>query len=84
MASKKDFKKYLNNMVNFIVEECYHIQLSDPKKEKASDALIEEAVDFHFDLIQKVQTAKTKKDYAPLREAIEAKEDYFLDAVNKL
>ena len=40
MASKRTFKRHLNEMVFDIVEECFFLQLTDESKMKDTDKLI--------------------------------------------
>ena len=46
MASRKDLKRNLNNMVFDIVEECFTIQILDESKTKEADAIIDAAATF--------------------------------------
>ena len=46
MASKRTFKRHLNEMVFDIVEECFFLQLTDETKIKDTDKLIDEGATF--------------------------------------
>ena len=84
MASKRDLKKALNNLIFDIVEECFSAQLYNEKKTEASDKLINEAADFQEEILSKISSAKSKAEFRAIREQIEAKADQLFDAVNSL
>ena len=78
MASKRNLKKHLVKMVVDVVEESYSIQLYNPKeKTKKTDKLIDEVLDFHDEMRSKIKAAKSKKEFAPLRQHIEKKGNGF-------
>jgi hypothetical protein len=84
MASKRILKKNLLKMVIDVVEESYSIQLYNPKKEKATDKVIEDVLDFHDEMRSKLKQAKNKKEVAPLRKKIEEKAISYIEQVNGL
>ena len=84
MASKRDIKRNLNNMVFDIVDECFVAQLLDESKEAASDAIIEEAADFQFEMLEKINAAKTKADFRPIRADFENAAIAFVEKLNAL
>lgn len=81
MASRKDLKRNLNNMVFDIVEECFTIQILDESKTKSADAIIDEAATFQDAMLTKINSAKTKVDFRPITEEIE---NGAIDFINKL
>lgn len=84
MASKRDLKKALNNLIFDIVEECFSAQLYNEKKTEASDKLINEAADFQEEILSKINSAKSKAEFRAIREQIEEKADQLFDSVNAL
>jgi hypothetical protein len=84
MASKRDLKKEVNNMVFDVVEECFSLQLYDESKREVTDKFIEEAADYMEEILSKINTAKTKKDFAPLRAEIEKTGEAWVERLNKL
>ena len=60
MASKRIFKKHLNEMVYDIVEECFYLQLTDESKIKKTDKLIDEAATFQDDVLSRIYKSKSK------------------------
>jgi flagellar biosynthesis/type III secretory pathway protein FliH len=55
MASRREFKKDLNQILSEVIEECYFIQKSsDEKKSKKAEKLIDGAIDTFDQLIGKV------------------------------
>ena len=84
MASKRVLKKNVNAMIFDVLEEAYTVQLLDEKKTEKATKLIDTAADFHFDILEKINGAKTKADFAPIREEIEAKAIEFVKELNAL
>lgn len=83
MASKRIFKKLVNNTIIDIVEESFSAQLYDPKKAEASNLVIDEAIVFQDELLSKVKRAKSKTDFKAIYADFESKSDELLDkAVN--
>ena len=58
MASRKDLKRNLNNMVFDIVEECFTIQILDESKTKEADAIIDAAANFQDAMLTKINASK--------------------------
>ena len=84
MANKRALKKAVNNMVYDIVEECYSVQLYDPSKEEASNAVITETAAFHDAALNKINTAKNKAEFKTIVADIENGFDAIFDKVNEL
>lgn len=84
MASKRNLKKHLHNMVLDVVEECYSIQLYTPAKTEVTDRVIEEIVMFRNDIVEKIHQAKSKKDYPAIIEKLEQGHEDFIQKVNGL
>lgn len=81
MASRKDLKRNLNNMVFDIVEECFTIQILDESKTKDADAIIDAAANFQDAMLTKINASKTKSDFRPICDEIE---NTAIDFINKL
>lgn len=84
MASRKDLKRNLNNMVFDIVEECFTIQLMDESKMASADAIIDEAAEFQDKILVKINLAKTKADFRPITDEIEQAAINFINKLNAL
>lgn len=84
MASKRIIKKNLNNMIFEVVEESFDVQYFDESKREKTESLINEAVAYRNDMISKINTAKNKKDFAPIVTDLDDKVDYFIDKLNEL
>jgi hypothetical protein len=84
MASKRLIKKNLNNMIFEVVEESFDVQYFDESKKTATESLISEAVGYRNDMIEKINAAKTKKDFAPIVSDLDDKVDYFINKLNEL
>jgi len=84
MSSKRLLKKHLNDMVIDIVEECYTVQMFDETKAVQANALIEDAANFQDQILMSIHTAKTKKDFNPIREKIDTAVIDFVTKLNGL
>ncbi len=84
MASRKDLKRNLNNMVFDIVEECFTIQLMDESKFAVADEMIDKAANFQEAMLTKINGAKTKADFRPICEEIENTAIEFITKLNAL
>lgn len=84
MASKRKFKKHLNEMVYDIVEECFYLQLTDDSKVKKSDKLIDEAAAFQDDVLSKISKSQSKKEFSEISSHVNEKAKYFVQKLNEL
>lgn len=82
MASKRLIKKQLNGMIVDVLDECFSIQLYNESKTDVTNKLIEEALVFGDEVLTKIHTAKTKKDYPAIRQMMEDKGVYFVEELN--
>jgi len=84
MASKRIFKKNLNEMVFDIVEECFYLQLMDDSKSKKTNTLIDEAAEFQDDVLSRIYKSKSKKEFSEISAHVNEKAKYFVDKLNQL
>ena len=84
MASKRKFKKHLNEMVYDIVEECFYLQLTDESKVKKSDKLIDEAAAFQDDVLSKIYKSQSKKEFSEISSHVNEKAKYFVQKLKEL
>ncbi len=84
MSSKRLLKKHLNNMVFDIVEECFTVQMFDETKAEKANELIEDAANFQDQILMDINTAKTKKDFDPIRDKIDNSVIEFVTKLNGL
>jgi hypothetical protein len=63
MASKRNLKKRVRRVVFEVLNECDEIIVNDGKDADKADKLIDEAVDFHDDIIAKIVKAASKKEF---------------------
>jgi hypothetical protein len=84
MASKRDIKRNVNNMVFDIVDECFSIQLWDESKTEKADAIIDEAADFQDAILSKINQAKSKGDFKVISKEIEEAAIEFVHKLNSL
>jgi len=84
MASKRIFKRDLNNMVFDVVEECFSVQLYNESKTEVTNKLIDEVVDFRDNITAKIHTAKTKQEFKVIRAEVEEAAIDFIHKINEL
>jgi len=88
MASVKNFKKEINNVLSDIIEECYICQLtSDDKISAKVDKIIDEAIATFDDLIVKLNlkdVENKKKHFQKMQSDLNAKAVNLLGKIEKL
>lgn len=84
MASKRLLKKRMKRMVYEILNECDYVIVSEGKNADAADKLIDEAVDFHNQMNEKITGANSKIEFRGIVEEIEKKSEEFVKKLNSL
>lgn len=84
MASVRQLKKEVNNMIFDVVEECYSIQLYKPSKKAETDAFIDEAADYMNSTLTAINAAKTKADYKKIITDVEATAEKWVERLNTI
>lgn len=84
MLSKRAIKKDLRKMVEDVIEECYSIQLYNPKKEAESNKLIDEVVSFYDETVSEIKKGKNKKDAKATFDKIMDKAEDYVQKLNGL
>lgn len=88
MASVKNFKKEINNVLSDIIEECYICQLTKDDKTSAKvDKIIDEAIATFDDLIVKMNLKKIdnkKKHFQTMQNDLSSKATELLGKIEKL
>ena len=84
MASKRLLKKKMKRMVYEILDECDYVLVSDGKNADAADKLIDEAVDFHNEMNEKIAGANSKADFRSIVEEINKRSEDFVKKLNSL
>jgi hypothetical protein len=88
MASVKNFKKEINNVLSDIIEECYICQLTKDDKTSAKvDKIIDEAIATFDDLIVKMNLKKIdnkKKHFQKMQNDLSSKATELLGKIEKL
>lgn len=84
MASKRLLKKKMKRMVYEILDECDYVLVSDGKNADAADQLIDEAVDFHNAMNEKISAANSKAEFRGIVEEIEKQSKEFVKKLNEL
>ncbi|MCK5638594.1 MAG: hypothetical protein KAH67_07775 [Flavobacteriaceae bacterium] len=88
MASIKNFKKDINNVLSDIIEECYVCQLtSDDKVSAKVDKIIDEAIKVFDDLIVKLNLKDVdnkKKHFKSIHADLDSNSAKLLKKLEKL
>lgn len=84
MASKRLLKKKMKRMVYEILDECDYVLVSGGKNADAADELIDEAVDFHNAMNEKISAANSKADFRSIVEEIDKSSKDFVKKLNGL
>ena len=89
MASIKNLKKDINNVLSDIIEECYVFQMmnEDPKKADKAEAIIDEAIDTFDELIAKLNNKDVenkKVHFNSISKELEEKANGLLDKLQKV
>ncbi len=88
MASIKNLKKDINNVLGDVIEECYMWELMNPKADtKKSQAIIDEAVGVFDTLIVKMSEKNIenkKAHFNSVQSDLEATATKLLERVNKM
>lgn len=71
MASKKNLKHEVKQIVYDIMDECDYAIITDAKSKGKAEKLMDEVVEFYEMIIPKISATKSKADFRPLREEIE-------------
>lgn len=88
MASRRQFKKDLNQTLSEVIEECYEIQKSgDEAMSKKADKLIDKAIETFDNAIAKLhqeQDKSPKAHFRSLREELAKSTASFYKEIDKL
>ena len=84
MASKRELKKKVKKMVNVVLDECDYQMVTKGKNADKADKLIDEAVDFHGDILPKIVAAKSKKDFNEIVITVNKVQADFVKKLNAL
>lgn len=84
MASKRLLKKKMKRMVYEVLDECDYVLVSGGKNADAADKLIDEAVDFHNQMNEKIAAANSKAEFRGIVEEIEKQSEEFVKKLNSL
>jgi hypothetical protein len=84
MSSIKLLKKKVKRMVYEVLDDCDYIIVNDGKKADNADKLIDEAVDFHDQMVKKIAAAKNRADFKAVKEELDKKEEDFVKKLNAL
>ena len=88
MASIKNLKKDINYVLGDIIEECYTWEISNPKADtKATEAIIDEAIEAFDALIEKVNSKNVenyKTHFKVINSELEQTAKQLIEKINSL
>ena len=88
MASKRLFKKEVNNVLSEVIEQCYECQLSgDDKNYQKAEKIIEEAITTFDEIIEKLHqngVEDYKSHFKGLRNELNKKHEKLSKDISKL
>ncbi len=88
MASIKDLKKDVNNVLGDLIEAVYIVEAANGKGDTKEGAqIIDSAIETFDDLIEKINSRKIedkKKHFSAIRTELETKAKGLVDKINKL
>lgn len=88
MASIRDLKKDVNNVLGDLIEAVYIVEAANGKSDTKEGAkIIDSAIDIFDDLIEKINTPKVedkKKHFNAIRAELEKKAKGLAEQINKL
>lgn len=92
MASIRDLKKEINNLVVQIIEQAFQYQVSHPNSDayKEADRIIDDAVALRDDTIDRIYAAdeldkeKVRSHFAELKESFQKKSLDLVERLDKL
>ena len=84
MASKRLLKKKVRRMVFEVLNDCDYVVVSGGKNADKADKLIDEAVDFHDDVIAKINKATSKKEFNEILDQVNKSGEDFVKKLNAL
>jgi hypothetical protein len=84
MASKKELKKSVKEMVYYIMDECDYASITSADGNKSADKLMDEVAQYHDTIVSKLKAAKDKKSVTTLKEEIEKSAIDFMQKTNAL
>ena len=84
MASKREIKRAVKEMVYDIMDECdYHV-VNMKKNSEAAEDLMDEVVGYHEMMMAKIRVTKDKAGFRALRAQLEEDANNFVGKINEL
>lgn len=84
MASKREIKKAVKEMVYDIMDECdYHVS-SMNKNAESAETLMDEVVGYHEMMMAKIRATKDKAGFRELKAQLEEDANGFVSKINEL
>ncbi len=84
MASKRELKKSVKEMVYDLMDECDYHAVSMGKNAGAAESLMDEVVGYHEMMMTKIRATKNKAGFKSLRAQLEEDAIDFVGKINDL
>jgi len=84
MASKRLLKKKVRRMVFEVLNDCDFVIVNGGSNADKADKLIDEAVDFHDDILSKISGANSKEEFNEITKALNKGGENFVKKLNGL
>ena len=84
MASKREVKKIVKEMVYDIMDECDFHVVSMNKNAEAAESLMDEAVGYHEMMMAKIRVTNDKAGFRAMRVQLEEDAIGFVNKINDL
>lgn len=84
MASKRELKKSIKEMVYDLMDECDYHAIGTGKNAEAAESLMDEVVGYHEMMMTKIRATKNKAGFQALRAQLEDDAVAFVNKINDL
>lgn len=71
-------------MIFDVIDECFDYQERNPEDRATAEKWIEDAANFHMEMMGAISKAKGKAEFKPIYSAIEEKQKAYVEALNAL
>lgn len=71
-------------MIFDVIDECFNYQENNPDNTADAEKWIEDAANFHMEMMGAISQAKSKAEFKPIYAAIEEKQKTYVEALNAL
>lgn len=84
MASIRGLKKKIKDMVVDVLDECDYIIVNGGASAEEADRMIDEAVEFHDIMMQRIHAAQSQADFKAITDDLTARGEEFVKRLNAM